>query len=317
MQLLRIVTRTSALAMVQAAMVVERIEAASAERCQIIGITTRGDKALDKSLTQIGGDGVFVKELERALLDERADVAVHSLKDLPTDIDPRLNAGAVLERGDPRDVLVSAGNAYPSIAGLPLRAVLGTSSLRRRSQLGAQRPDLRIEDLRGNVHTRVRKVLEGSYDCAVLAYAGLERAGLLSTVGGGSVLPVAEMVPAVGQGALFAQCRRGDVRALRALKPLNDSATAQAVAAERAFLRRMGGGCAVPVGCYVRVDAGGWTLDAFAGSPDGRAAVRRRCCGSQSDATQLSVRAEAVASEMLASGAAALIAQFKVGGATA
>ncbi|MBC5823579.1 MAG: hydroxymethylbilane synthase [Candidatus Eremiobacteraeota bacterium] len=317
MKPLRVATRKSALAKVQAAMVVDRIEADSQIPCTVVGITTLGDMVLDKSLSQIGGDGVFVKELERALLDGRADIAVHSLKDLPTELPSRLRAGAILPRGDARDVLVSRDNVHDSIAALPRGAIVGTSSLRRRSQLAAVRPDLRIVDLRGNVNTRIGKVLDGYFDAAVLALAGLDRAGLLPDVCGGTVLSVADMVPAVGQGALFAQCRCDDVRSRRALAPLNDVLTATAVTAERAFLKRIGGGCAAAVGCHVALVDGMWNLDAFAGSIDGKRVLRRQWRGRVCGETELISQAENVAGQMLDSGAAVFLAHSQSGSAVA
>jgi len=307
---LRVATRASKLALLQTRSVVAALLERDI-RCDVVSIATHGDRVQDRSLTAIGGDGVFVKELELALVEGRADIAVHSMKDLPTDIRAEVDAGVVLPRADPRDVLLSRGNAFRTLAELPPHARVGTSSVRRAAQLLAARPDLDIVSLRGNVDTRVRKLMEGQYDAIVLALAGVTRLGILDEVGGGSPLAVSDMVPAVGQGAIFVQRRSDDDEARAAIDALNDGASAFAVSLERAFLRRMGGGCLVPVGAHVRVAGPAWRLDAFAAAADGSGALRR---SHQSHAT-LEAEArrdvERVADDMLRAGAGAIIEQFR------
>jgi hydroxymethylbilane synthase len=309
---LRIATRRSALALEQTKIVVDRLRESCDLRCEILPITTKGDAQPERSLIAIGGDGVFVKELMQALLDERADIAVHSLKDLPTDLPPELQAGAVLKRDDPRDALISKDNAYPSIESLPEAAVIGTSSLRRAAVLRHVRNDLRIALLRGNVDSRVRKVLAGECDAAILALAGLKRIGLLAAVGGGSPLSVDVMVPAVGQGALYAQCRAADAECVALLAALDDAPTALATRMERAFLSKMGGGCVAPVGAHVAVDRDSWRLWAIVAAPSGTMAVRRCASGRADDAAEAVAAVEAIASEMLAAGGREIIAETKL-----
>lgn len=308
---LRIATRRSPLAMAQTKLVVEQLQTHADVVCEILPITTQGDAQADRSLIAIGGDGVFVKELMIALLDERADIAVHSLKDLPTALPPELDAGAVLERDDARDVLISANNSYATIAALPPGAVVGTSSLRRAAQARLIRADLTIVPLRGNVGTRVSKVQSGECDAAILALAGLRRIGLLASVGGGSPLPPDIMVPAVGQGALFAQCRAADDAVIRLLAPLNHAPSALATRLERSFLAKMGGGCVAPIGAYVSIEGGAWRLHAVVAATDGSKALRRDAAGSTTDAAEAVAAVEAVASEMLAAGGREIIARAR------
>lgn len=274
-------------------------------------MTTRGDRLKDQSITQIGGDGVFVKELMSALLDGRADIAVHSMKDLPTELPEQLRCGAVPEREDARDVLLSVENKYHTVEALPKRAVVGTSSLRRAAQLRARRTDLQIRELRGNVDTRVRKLLAGEYDAIVLALAGVKRIGLLETLGGGSPLSVDEMVPAVAQGALYVQCRADDESTRKLIAPLNHPPSALATAMERAFLRRMGGGCLVPIGAHATIDGAGWRLVACVAGTDGTRLLRRSWRGRLEDEAKALADAEALAAEMLDAGAREVIAPFR------
>ncbi len=307
---LRVATRRSELALAQTKLVVHQLQDRDVE-CEILPITTKGDAQVDRSLIAIGGDGVFVKELMQALLDERADIAVHSAKDLPTTLPPELDAGVVLERADARDVLVSKENAYADIGALPPGAVIGTSSLRRAAQVRLVRKDLRIAPLRGNVDTRIGKVRDGEYDAAILALAGLARIGLLAAVGGGSPLAPDVMVPAVGQGALFVQCRAADnaVRAL--LAPLGHEPSSFAVRLERAFLGAIGGGCVAPIGAHVSVHDGAWRLTAVVAATDGTTSVRRSAQGRVAGASEALAAVEAVASEMLAAGGRELIASAR------
>jgi hydroxymethylbilane synthase len=308
MDVLRVATRKSPLALAQTAIAVAAIESRTRTACEIVGITTRGDNLQHRSLSAIGGDGVFSKELQQALLDGRADAAVHSLKDLPSELTPMLSTGAVLERGPACDVLLSRDNRYKSIEALPLGAVVGTGSPRRASQLRAVRADLQVRDVRGNVDTRVRKLLDGEYDALVLALAGVQRLGLLAQLGGGCALDAGVMVPAPGQGAIFVQCRADAQAVLGIIMELNDAPTALAVAMERAFLQALGSGCTVPAGCLVNVGAGGWQMQAFIGAPDGSTVLRRSIEGAQRDAPAAITRAREVAEEMLSAGGRELLA---------
>ena len=311
MRTLRIATRGSALALVQARMVADQIERQGCA-VELVTVKTLGDRVTDRSLVAIGGDGVFVKELESRLTDGSADIAVHSLKDLPTDTPPGLRNAAILEREDARDVLVSADNRYPSIRALPSGAIVGTSSLRRRAQLKLIRPDLDVRDIRGNVETRVRKVLDGAFDAAVLALAGMLRAALLERVAGGSPLDLSDMVPAPGQGAICAQCRDDDAPTAALLAAIDHAPTRGSVSMERALLRRMGGGCLVPIGAHATVDAAGkYTLIGIIAATDGSAGVRKTATGSISHAVPAEAAGEMLADEMLAAGGRALVERFR------
>lgn len=310
MRTIRIATRKSALALIQARIVADGIKKQGHE-IELVAVTTLGDRVTDRSLSAIGGDGVFVKELERDLLDGRADVAVHSLKDLPTETDPRLRNAAMLEREDPRDALVSVDNRHGSLASVPRGAVVGTSSLRRRAQLLAIRPDLEVRDIRGNVETRVRKVIDGTYDASVLALSGLRRAGLLPLVGGATPLSVDEIVPAPGQGAICAQCRNDDEEVLGLLAQLDHAATAAAVEIERALLRRMGGGCLVPIGAHATVEGSSYSVVAVVSSVDGTSNVRKTAAGSLTAAVPASVAGERLADELLEAGGRELVDRFR------
>ncbi|HXF64636.1 MAG TPA: hydroxymethylbilane synthase [Caldilineaceae bacterium] len=265
---LRIGTRTSQLALWQTAHVAARLQAAwPGLRCEQVSIITQGDRRLDRPLPEIGGKGLFTAELEQALLTEEIDLAVHSLKDLPVENTPGLTVGAVLSREDVRDVLVAPAGV--TLATLPPGAVVGTSSLRRQAQLLALRPDLRVRPIRGNVDTRIRKVLAGEYDAAVLAGAGLERLGLAHHVAERLSLDV--MLPAPGQGALAVQCRAGDVRVRELLAPLEETPVRIATYAERRLLWLLGGGCSAPIAAYAVPDPDGSVmLKARVGAPDGR-----------------------------------------------
>ncbi|MDQ6779719.1 MAG: hydroxymethylbilane synthase [Candidatus Eremiobacteraeota bacterium] len=309
---LRVATRRSALALAQAEWVVARLSAQAAVRCELVPISTKGDALQDHSLASIGGDGVFVKELMAALRDGRADIAVHSLKDLPTEIPADVDAGIVPLREDPRDALISRDNRYPSLEALPPRARVGTSSLRRAAQLRCARPDLMIAEMRGNVDSRVRRVLDAEYDAAVLAVAGLRRIGLLDLVGGGTALGCDTMVPAAGQGALYVQCRADDGPTHALLLALQDPASRLATALERHFLQRCGGGCVVPLGVHVECTADGarefWACIA---SSDGAHALRRHWKRGSGDAAEAFAQVEASAAEMLAAGGRRIIESEK------
>ena len=302
-EVLRIATRKSRLALAQADLVAGLLLRAGC-RHTLVEITTRGDAVRDRSIAAIGGDGVFVKELEIALLENRADIAVHSLKDVPTEAHAGVDAGVTIERGDARDAMISRDNRF-SIDSLPRGAVVGTSSLRRRAQLLALRPDLDVRDLRGNVDTRVRAVLDDRFDAAVLAVAGMERIDLLGSVGGGTPLDPTAFVPAPGQGAIFVQRRESDSRIEDVLAPLEHAPTSLATAMERAFLRRMGGGCLAPIGAHAVVTAGRAKMTAFVGSPSGDVWLRRTV---ECDADEWRTCAQALADEMLAAGGREILA---------
>jgi len=299
-------TRPSALARWQTGYVMQRLESARQDvTCQEEVIVTRGDKVLDKPLPIIGGKGLFTAELEEALRAGRVQAAVHSLKDLPTEMPNGLTIGGIPKRAEARDVLVSKGGF--NLDSLPAAAVVGTSSLRRAAQILAQRPDLRIESIRGNVETRLRKLMEDQYDAVVFAAAGLLRLGLDAKVGHlMQYLPLSVMLPAPGQGALAIQCRADDKETLRLLAAIHDEATALAVTAERAFLSALGGGCSVPVGPYANaaVHGGRWTvsLTGLVAAPDGSNMIR--LYGEGGDAEALGQR---LAKDALAQGAATLL----------
>lgn len=248
---LRIGTRASALALTQTNQVADRLRAGGTE-VTIETITTRGDAEQQGPVATLGGDGVFVRELERALLDGRIDVAVHSLKDMPTAETPGLVLACVPERVTPFDALV--GRTAPTLAGLPAGAVVGTSSIRRVAQVRALRPDLVVRPVRGNVDTRLRRLDAGDYDALVLAGAGLERLGLAARIT--EVLRPEAFWPAVSQGALAVQARADDRRALAAVAPLDHAASHAAVRAERACLAALAGGCLAPIGGWARVEDG-------------------------------------------------------------
>ena len=258
---LTIATRESRLALWQAEHVRELLQTRLGSPVQLLGMTTRGDQILDRSLSKVGGKGLFVKELETALAEGHADLAVHSLKDVPMDLPEGFALAAVLEREDPRDALVSP--RYGSLAALPQGARVGTSSLRRMAQLLAARPDLRIEPLRGNLDTRLRKLDEGHYDAIVLAAAGLLRLGLAERIAGR--FEAAEMLPAAGQGALGIEIRSDDADLHAALAELSDRATWLAVHAERAVSRGLGGSCSMPLAAHAHWQGGQLHLAAALG----------------------------------------------------
>lgn len=263
---LKLGTRGSLLARAQSQMVADQLSAATGWPVELVILTTRGDLDQQRPLAALGGKGLFTFELEEGLRDGSLDLAVHSLKDLPTEDAEGLTLGAIPEREDPRDVIVGA-----PLAALPAGARLGTGSLRRRVQALALRPDLRVGDIRGNVETRLRKRDEGQFDATILAAAGLNRLGILRA--DGHPIPVAEMVPAVGQGALAVQCRAGDPVVLGLLAQIDHAPTRAAVGVERAFLQSFGGGCNTPAACHAW-SAGG-ELRAMAVAPDPAGGLRR------------------------------------------
>ncbi|MEN6603938.1 MAG: hydroxymethylbilane synthase, partial [Bryobacteraceae bacterium] len=255
-------SRGSQLALWQAKWVAARL-AELGVKTRIEIIKTTGDKITDVPLAQVGAKGLFTKEIEEALLDGRVDLAVHSLKDLPTEVPSGLTVAAIPAREDARDAMVGC-----TLAALPQRARVGTSSLRRSAQLHSLRPDLTIEPLRGNLDTRIRKLTEVRYDAILLAAAGLKRLGWGDRVS--ELLPAGVMCPAVGQGALAIETRDDDGDAHQIVRRLDDAVTRAAVTAERALLGALGGGCQVPIGCHATVDADALKLTAIVASPDGR-----------------------------------------------
>ena len=299
MSSLRLGTRASALARWQAEWVAAQLQQRGAA-VELVPITTQGD-VKSGPLGQIGGQGLFTKELQRALLDGQIDLAVHSLKDLPTAPVEGLSLSAVPERESTADVLISA--KADRIEALPQAARIGTGSLRRKAQLLHVRPDLVVEDIRGNVETRLRKLDDGHYDAIILAEAGLKRLGLADRIT--QIIPRSTMLPAVGQGALGIETRADDQRTRAALAPLDDLETHQAVLAERTLLFALRAGCLAPVGAWGRVEGGRLALDAVVLSPDGSRRLAAR--GSADNAAAVSL-GQQVADELLAQGAAELIA---------
>jgi hydroxymethylbilane synthase len=280
--LIRIGSRGSALALWQSRHVRELLQQAQRGLdIDIEIINTTGDKILDVPLAKIGDKGLFTKELDRALLDRRVDFAVHSLKDVPTRIEPGLLLAAVSVREDPSDALITAPTAATSLDELPAGARIGTSSLRRRAQLLARRPDLQVLDLRGNVDTRLAQVAGAKYDAIILALAGLKRLGFGDRVS--QVLGAPAWLPAVGQGALGIICRADDTETQRILAVLNDDATARAVRAERAFLRELEGGCQVPIAARATATADQVELHGLVASLDGRRILRARATGQDAE----------------------------------
>ena len=280
MRTLRIGTRGSMLAKWQAEFIRKRLFAVSGVEAEIVIIKTAGDKLQHVPLTTIGGKGVFIKELEEALLEEAIDLAVHSVKDIPTDTPSRLSFPAVCRRDDVRDCLVGA-----TLENLRQGARVGTGSLRRQAQLLHLRPDLDIRDLRGNVDTRLRKVESGEYEAIVLSKAGLDRLGLSQRIS--EVLSPDVCMPAVGQGAIAVECRLKDTEATDVLAPLDDGESRTAIIAERALLAALHGGCQVPLGAWAHIERGELVLEACVCSVDGLQYVKQRSSAPPEQAAQL------------------------------
>lgn len=296
-QPIRIATRKSPLAMWQAEFVKAELELAHPGLVvELLPMVTKGDIILDTPLAKVGGKGLFVKELEVAMLEGRADIAVHSMKDVPVEFPEGLGLVTICEREDPRDAFVS--NHYDSIDDLPLGAIVGTSSLRRQCQLRSQRPDLIVNDLRGNVNTRLRKLDEGQYDAIILATAGLKRLKMNDRIR--SKIAPEVSLPAVGQGAVGIECRLNDQRVRDLLAPLNHQPTATRVLCERAMNNRLQGGCQVPIGSYSELQGDNIWLRALVGEPDGSIIIRAEISGPIAAAEQLG---ETLADELLAKGA--------------
>jgi hydroxymethylbilane synthase len=294
-----IATRESRLALWQA----EHVKALLEQRghaVTLLGMTTRGDQILDRSLSKVGGKGLFVKELEAALEEGRADLAVHSLKDVPMDLPDGFALACVMEREDPRDALVSP--KYASLADLPQGAVVGTSSLRRVVLLRALRPDLKIEPLRGNLDTRLRKLDEGGYDAIVLAAAGLKRLGLAQRIR--QTFEPSEMLPSAGQGALAIEVRSERADLLDLLAPLADQRTWIAVAAERGVSRAMGGSCSMPLAAHASFSGEYLQISAAWGEPEGSGPlVRAMDAAAVADVEQAAALGVAIAAQLRAGGA--------------
>ena len=301
---LRIATRRSPLALWQAEHVAGALRARNPDLdVALVAMRTSGDKMLDAPLAKVGGKGLFIKELEHALLDGRADIAVHSMKDVPVELPPELHLPVIMARADPRDALVAT--RFAALEALPPGAVVGTSSLRRRCQLAARRPDLRIETLRGGVDTRLRRLDDGDYDAIVLAVSGLERGGHAARVT--EALDVTTMLPAAGQGALGIECRRGDTRVEALIAPLACARSSACVLAERAFNRRLEGGCQVPIAAYATLADGKMGLEGLVASLDGTRVLRARAGGAGDEAESLGAEA---ASSVLKQGAGEILAEI-------
>ncbi len=299
---IRIATRKSALALWQAEYVKARLEQAHPGlKVSLVPMVSRGDKLLDSPLSKIGGKGLFVKELETALLENEADIAMHSMKDVPMDFPEGLGLFCICEREDPRDAFVS--NTFASLDELPAGSVVGTSSLRRQAQLLALRPDLKIHFLRGNVNTRLAKLDAGEYDAIILAAAGLIRLGFGARIR--ASISVEASLPAGGQGAVGIECRSADAEIHALLAPLHHRETALRVTAERALNKHLNGGCQVPIACYALLEDEQLWLRGLVGQPDGGLLLRAEGRAPAADAEALGVQ---VAEALLAQGASAILA---------
>jgi hydroxymethylbilane synthase len=299
-----IASRASELALCQANHVRDRLLAQHpGAAVEVVGMSTRGDRILDRSLAKIGGKGLFVKELENALADGRAQIAVHSMKDVPMQLADGFAIGAVLARADPRDAFVS--NTFADLASLPPGARVGTSSLRREAQLRARYPALAILPVRGNVQSRLRKLDQGEFDALILAVAGLERLGLAGRIR--QWLSVETSLPAPGQGALGIECLAADRDMLERIAALQDPASACTVSAERSVSRLLGGSCQIPLGAYAECDGATLRLRALVAMPDGSRLLRAEASGSIAEPEALGAE---VAAALRAQGADALLAEL-------
>ena len=297
-----IASRESALAMWQAEHIRDRLRALYPQtQVSILGMTTQGDQILNVTLSKIGGKGLFVKELETALENGSADIAVHSLKDVPMNLPEGFMLPCIGEREDPRDAFIS--NNFTNLASLPAGAVVGTSSLRRESQLRARFPHLKIEPLRGNVQTRLRKLDEGQYAAIILAAAGLKRLGLGERIR--DIISSEDSLPAVGQGALGIECRADRADLIDVLASLHHADTAACVMAERAMSRALSGSCQVPLGGFAEVSGSQLRMRGFVATPDGARLIRAEHTGSINDPEALG---NAVAQDLLAQGAGEILA---------
>lgn len=271
---------------------------------ELLGITTQADKMLEVTLTQIGGKGLFVKELEEALLDGRADIAVHSMKDVPMVLPPGLMIPVICEREEPRDAFVS--NQYASLAVLPQNATVGTSSLRRQTQIKALRADIVTQPLRGNIQTRLKRLDQGDYAAIILAAAGLKRMQLTARIR--AYFSPEELLPAAGQGALGIECREDNAAIQSLIAPLNHPTTAASVIAERAVCRQLNGGCQVPIAAFAEIHHDILTIRGLVANANGTRLLRATCRGNPADALCLGER---VAEELLQQGAEKILKEFK------
>lgn len=302
--IIRIATRKSPLAMWQAEHVAAELRRLHPQlEVEIVGMSTKGDRILDMPLATIGGKGLFLKELEEGLLDGRADIAVHSMKDVPPEMPPKLQLPVIMERHDPCDAFIS--NHYDSVEAMPQGAHIGTASLRRQCQLLERRPDLRISVLRGNVNTRLAKLDAGEYDAIILAASGLQRLGLDDRIR--SIISAEDSLPAVGQGALGIECREGDERVLRLIEPLKHEASQVRVRAERALSGRLQGSCQVPLGAYAVLENGELYLRGLIGTPDGKEVIRGEIRGAPEQAEALGTK---LGNELLARGGDKILAEL-------
>lgn len=300
---IRIATRHSPLAMWQANYVKSELLKFHPDLIvELLPMKTKGDIILDTPLAKVGGKGLFVKELEVAMLEGRADIAVHSMKDVPVDFPEGLGLTIICERDDPRDAFVS--NHFSSIDQLPLGAIVGTCSLRRQCQLRELRPDIIIKDLRGNVNTRLRKLDDGEYDAIILAAAGLIRLEMQSRIA--SFIEPEVSLPAVGQGAVGIECRLDDMQTIELLKPLEHHKTRQRVTAERAMNLALQGGCQVPIGSYSIFKEDKLFLRGLVGSVDGTQIIRKEIMGNPDDAEQMGL---SLAKQLLENGAQEILAE--------
>jgi len=300
-----IATRESPLALKQADIVKEMLLKIHPHlSVELLGLTTQADENLDKKVIEIGGKGVFVKELEEALLDGRADIAVHSMKDVPMVLPSRLVLPVICEREEVRDALIS--NQYETLTQLPTSAGVGTSSLRRQTQLNVIRSDLDLRNIRGNINTRLKRLDDGDYDALILAAAGLKRMGFASRIR--SYLSIEESLPAAGQGALGIECRQEDEHTIALISPLNDPNTQLCVQAERAVSRCLDGGCHVPIAAYAHIHHDVLTLRALVASPNGFTILRSARKGKPEDAEALGQR---VAEELREQGAEKILKEYR------
>jgi hydroxymethylbilane synthase len=298
---LRIATRKSPLALWQAEHVRDRLMAAHPGlRVELVTMSTRGDKLLDAPLAKVGGKGLFVKELEQGMLEGQADIAVHSMKDVPVDLPQGLALPVILMREDPRDAFVS--NRYESIEALPPGSRLGTSSLRRQCQINARHAGLRVVGLRGNVNTRLAKLDGGEYDALILASAGLKRLGMAQRIR--AYVGTDVSIPAIGQGAIGIECRADDLETLQLIAPLDHPQTHLCVRAERALNTRLHGGCQVPIAAHALISGGRLQLRAMVGSPDGQRVLRAEAEGSPDEGEALGIQ---LAEALIAQGAGEIL----------
>lgn len=303
-EILRIATRKSPLALWQANYVSSMLQQHHPDlKIELVTMTTQGDKILDTPLAKVGGKGLFVKELETGMLEGRADIAVHSMKDVPVEFPDGLHLTVICQREDPRDAFVS--NTFKTLEELPQGAILGTSSLRRQSQIAALRPDLKIIDLRGNVNTRLQKLDDGNYDAIILAAAGLKRLEFEHRIT--EYLATDICLPAIGQGAVGIECRSDDARVNNLIAPLNDYKTRIRVMAERSMNQRLQGGCQVPIAGYAEFERGLIMLRGLVGQVDGKKIIRGDIAGPPENAEELGL---VLAEDLLARGAGKILEEL-------